>query len=103
MSRCFTFVISRHIIPKYNTSWADRPSISIQQHEASSTINAKTVALPDPVVSNFQRYFPAARGLPNPLIKRKGGRTMPYYILPSSCTHDFFLLLEKAASLTPGC
>ena len=38
--------------PENNTSWAN---ISTQQHEASSTINANTVALQDPVVSNFQR------------------------------------------------
>ena len=85
--------------PKNNTSWADRPSISSQQHERSSTINANTAALPDPVVSNFQRCFPAARGQSNPLARR-GGRAMPHYIKPSTETHDFFLLREKSASLS---
>ena len=70
--------------PENNTSWADRPSISSQQLEASSTINANTAALPDPVVSNFRRCFPAARGRPNPFARRRGRGAMPYYIPPST-------------------
>ena len=31
--------------PENNNSWADKPSISSQQHEASSAISANTVAL----------------------------------------------------------
>ena len=45
-----------------NNSWADRSSINIHLNEACSAINAYTVALPHPVVSNFQKCFPAASG-----------------------------------------
>ena len=81
--------------PENNTSWADKLSISSQQHETSSTINVNTVALPGPVVSNFQRCFPTAHGRPNPLARRREGRAMPYHMPPSTLTHDFFLLRKK--------
>ncbi|XP_066910994.1 uncharacterized protein [Clytia hemisphaerica] len=52
--------------------------------------------------SNFFSCFPAARGTPNPLRRKpKGSRTQPYFIPPSTWTHDFFLLASKHAEKSP--
>ena len=61
-SICSVIIHSSQIISTENNSWADRPCINIHQNEASSAINAYTVALPHSVVSNFQKCFPAASG-----------------------------------------
>ena len=82
--------------PGNNNSWADRPRISIQQNEAPSAINPNTVALPHPVVSNFQKCFPAA--------SRKEKREERQSHIIYNHQHGvltFFLMHEKSASLTP--
>eukprot|EP00794_Sanderia_malayensis_P012499 gene12499-13785_t len=53
----------------------------------------------------FSRCFPAARGIPNPTGRRKRAASTrfpaPYFVPPTTWTHEFFLLSKSSARHTP--
>eukprot|EP00112_Aurelia_sp_Birch-Aquarium-sp1_P016877 Seg3860.1 transcript_id=Seg3860.1/GoldUCD/mRNA.D3Y31 product="hypothetical protein" protein_id=Seg3860.1/GoldUCD/D3Y31 len=55
--------------------------------------------------TSFYRCFPAARGIPNPTGKRKRTTSArlvaPYFVPPTTWTHEFFLLSRTTAHCTP--
>lgn len=53
---------------------------------------------------DFHRNFPAARGIPNRFNRQRQKqrtRPTPYFIPPSTWTHDFFLLNKTTVNRTP--
>ena len=79
---------------------SSRPSSASSTTATFPGVGSSSTQVPAEV--EFQRCFPASRGRPNP-DGRRGActRFTPYFIPPSTWTHDFFLLNKTFISRTP--